>query len=73
LTDGIILQRYAELEGALQKVICVVKMRGFNHAKEMKLYDVGPSGIVMGDALGDYEGILTGTPRRNVARDAKRK
>ena len=46
-------------------------MRGFNHAKEMRLYDVGPSGIVMGDALRDYEGILTGTPRRNVTRDAK--
>jgi len=43
LTDGIILQRYAEIEGALQKVICVVKMRGFDHDKEMKLYEIGPS------------------------------
>jgi len=73
LTDGIILQRYAELEGALRKVICVVKMRGFDHDKELKLYDIGPSGIVMGEALRDYEGILTGAPRRRVVRDATRK
>jgi circadian clock protein KaiC len=73
LTDGIILQRYAELEGALRKVMCVVKMRGFYHDKDMKLYDIGPSGIVMGDALRDYEGILTGAPRRFVVTDAPRK
>jgi circadian clock protein KaiC len=72
LTDGIILQRYAELEGALRKVMCVVKMRGFDHDKELKLYDIGPSGIVMGDALRDYDGILTGAPRRFVAKDAPR-
>jgi circadian clock protein KaiC len=73
LTDGIILQRYAEIDGSLRKVVCVVKMRGFNHEKEMRLYEVGPSGIVMGDALDDYEGILTGAPRRNAVRGATRK
>ncbi len=73
LTDGIILQRYAEIEGALRKVFCIVKMRGFDHDKQMKLYDVGPSGIVIGDSLGDYEGILTGAPRRFAVKDAQRK
>lgn len=64
LTDGIILQRYIELDGALRKLVCVVKMRGFDHAKEMKLYDIGPDGIVMGEALTGYQGLLTGAPRR---------
>jgi circadian clock protein KaiC len=64
LTDGIILQRYVEIDGALRKLVCVVKMRGFDHAKEMKLYDVGPGGIVMGEALTSYRGLLTGSPRR---------
>jgi circadian clock protein KaiC len=63
LTDGIILQRYIELDGALRKLICVVKMRGFDHAKQMKLYDIGPDGIVMGEALAGYRGLLTGVPR----------
>lgn len=73
LTDGIILQRYVELEGALRRVICVVKMRGFEHETTMKLYDVDPSGIVMGKALTDYEGILTGAPRRIVVGDVQKK
>jgi circadian clock protein KaiC len=64
LTDGIILQRYVELDGALRKLVCVVKMRGFDHSKEMKLYDIAATGIVMGDSLAGYKGILTGVPRR---------
>jgi circadian clock protein KaiC len=64
LTDGIILQRYVELEGSLRKLVCIVKMRGFDHDKAMRLYDIGPSGIVVGDGLDDYDGILTGVPRR---------
>jgi len=64
LTDGIILQRYVELDGALRKLVCVVKMRGFDHAKEMKLYDIRPDGIVIGEALSSYRGLLTGAPRR---------
>jgi len=64
LTDGIILQRYVELDGALRKLVCVVKMRGFDHAKEMKLYDIGPDGIVIGEALSSYRGLLTGAPEQ---------
>jgi circadian clock protein KaiC len=73
LTDGIILQRYAEIEGVLRKVVCVVKMRGFEHDTTMKLYDIDGSGIVIGKALTDYEGILTGAPRRIVVSDATKK
>ena len=64
LTDGIILQRYAEIDGVLSKLLCVVKMRGFDHAKELRLFSIGPSGVVVGEPLTGYEGILTGVPRR---------
>jgi circadian clock protein KaiC len=64
LTDGIILQRYVEIDGALRKLVCVVKMRGFDHAKEMRLYDIGPDGIVLGEPLTGYAGLLTGAPRQ---------
>ena len=71
LTDGIILQRYVEIDGALRKLVCVVKMRGFDHAQEMKLYDVGPEGIVIGEALTSYRGLLTGAPRRTPGSQRK--
>jgi circadian clock protein KaiC len=73
LTDGIILQRYAEIDGGLRKVMCVVKMRGFDHDKQMRQYEIGPAGIVIGDALAGYEGILVGAPRRIASSDATRR
>jgi circadian clock protein KaiC len=71
LTDGIILQRYVELDGALRKLLCVVKLRGFDHAKQMKLYDIGPTGLTMGEALDSHEGLLSGTPRRVLGGNRK--
>jgi circadian clock protein KaiC len=64
LTDGIILQRYLELDGELRKVMAVAKMRGFAHDKALRLYDIGPDGLVIGDPLSDYQGALVGRPTR---------
>ncbi len=69
LTDGIVLQRYVELGGLLRKVLVVAKMRGFDHSKELRLYDVGADGIVVGEPLSDYQGVLVGAPRRLPDRD----
>jgi circadian clock protein KaiC len=64
LTDGIVLQRYVELDGELRKVLVVAKMRGFDHSKQLRLYDINDEGIQIGEALADQEGILVGRPRR---------
>jgi circadian clock protein KaiC len=72
LTDGIILQRYVELRGELRRVLVVAKMRGFDHKKELRLYDIGPDGVVMGEPLTDYQGILLGDPRLISEGDAGR-
>jgi circadian clock protein KaiC len=64
LTDGIVLQRYVELDGVLRKVLVVAKMRGFDHDKALRLYDITSDGIVIGDALADHRGILVGQPAR---------
>jgi circadian clock protein KaiC len=64
LTDGIILQRYVELDGVLRKIVVVAKMRGFDHSKELRLYEIGPDGIEIGDSLADYQGVLVGRPQR---------
>lgn len=69
LTDGILLQRYVELDGRLQKVLVVAKMRGFNHSKELRLYEIGPAGIEIGEPLSEYQRILVGTPSRQPASD----
>ena len=62
LTDGIILQRYVELDGELRKVMTVVKMRGFDHDKHLRMYEITADGMVIGAPLSDRRGVLVGTP-----------
>jgi len=66
LTDAIIVQRYVELEGQLRKVMAVVKLRRGQHSKDIRLYEVGPDGIVLGSTLSEYQGIVTGSPVPSV-------
>jgi circadian clock protein KaiC len=62
LTDAIILQRYVEMMGQLQRVMAVVKVRGSAHSKELRAFEITEDGIVMGGTLGSYNGLLTGNP-----------
>lgn len=65
LTDGIILQRYLELDGQLQRMMGIIKLRGSQHSKELRLYEITPEGLILGKGLHGYEGLMTGTPRRS--------
>ena len=62
LTDAIIMQRYIELKGQLQRIMAVVKVRGSAHSKDLRAFEITEQGIVMGETLGGYEGLLTGSP-----------
>jgi len=62
LTDAIIMQRYIELNGQLQRIMAVVKVRGSAHSKDLRAFEITDEGIVMGDALRRYDGLLTGSP-----------
>jgi circadian clock protein KaiC len=62
ITDEIIVQRYIEMEGELKRVMTVIKMRGSDHSHEFRLYEVGAKGVVVGDSLTEYDGIITGVP-----------
>jgi circadian clock protein KaiC len=64
VTDDILVQRYVEIDGQLEKVLAVVKMRGSNHSKDFRVYDLTPSGAVIGKPLTGYHGITTGVPTR---------
>jgi circadian clock protein KaiC len=65
LTDDVIFQRYVEIEGRIRKVMTVIKMRGSEHSKDLRLYDVTKGGLVVGDTLYDYCGIITGVAQRH--------
>ena len=40
LTDAIIMQRYIELKGQLQRVMAVVKVRGSAHSKDLRAFEI---------------------------------
>ena len=62
LTDVIIMERYIELRGCLQRVMSVVKVRGSAHSKEIRTYEITRAGVTVGDPLARYDGLLTGHP-----------
>ncbi|HEX6133513.1 MAG TPA: ATPase domain-containing protein [Longimicrobiales bacterium] len=64
LADDIVLLRYAEIDSALRTVLVVLKMRGSQHSRELREYEITPQGILVGEGLPEYAGIVTGTPRR---------
>jgi len=66
LTDAIIVQRYIEVESCLERVMSVVKVRGSSHSAEIRRFDITDKGIVIGDPVSDFEGILGGQPARKT-------
>ncbi len=72
LTDDIIRLRYVEIDGQLRKVMIVVKMRGGNHSKDIREYVITNKGVVViHPRRTDYEGLITGIPRRSGPRQAQ--
>jgi circadian clock protein KaiC len=65
LADAIVVQRYIETEGQFKRVISVVKVRGSNHSKDIRLFNITDDGIFIGDKLSNYAGITTGSPTVN--------
>jgi circadian clock protein KaiC len=67
LTDDIIRLRYVSIEGELRKILVVIKMRGGDHSKDVREYDItSKGGIVIGDRLKDYQHLITGIPERLI-------
>lgn len=63
LADAIVLQRYIEIDGQLKRAISVVKVRGSDHSKDIRLFDISADGIAIGPTLAGYTGIMTGSPK----------
>lgn len=62
LADAIVVQRYIEIEGQFKRAISVVKVRGSEHSKDIRLFKITDEGIVVDGTLSGYSGIMTGSP-----------
>ena len=62
LTDTVVLFRYFEYQGALHRALSVVKRRSGPHETTIRELSLGPHGIVVGEPLRQFRGVLTGLP-----------
>ncbi len=73
LTDDIIRLRYVEIDGQLRKILVVVKMRGGQHSKDIREYEITSEGVKIGVRLEGYRGLITGVPERVEPTDGETK
>ena len=63
LADVIVLLRYAEVKGAMQRALTILKMRGSDHDKSIRRFTIDHAGMHIEDPLSNVIGILTGNFR----------
>jgi circadian clock protein KaiC len=64
VVDSIIILRYVEIESAIQRAIAVMKMRGSDHVKDIRRYEIHKGGIVVTSTFEGRENILSGISHR---------
>jgi circadian clock protein KaiC len=64
VVDSYMMLRYVEIESAIRKALLVLKMRGSEHAKDIRQYDITGRGFEVQSKFEGQEGILSGSPRR---------
>jgi circadian clock protein KaiC len=69
LTDCIVLLKFIEIESGIRRGIVVLKMRGSQHDRSLREYDITSSGIKVSTPFTEYEGLLTGSPRKATSTD----
>jgi circadian clock protein KaiC len=67
VVDSYLILRYVEIESTIRKALLVLKMRGSDHAKDIRQYDITAQGFEVQSKFEGQEGILSGNPRRMAA------
>ena len=60
LTDAIIVMRYVEMRGYIERVLAVMKLRNSAHSHRLCSFEITDQGIVIGEPMNGIEGVLTG-------------
>jgi circadian clock protein KaiC len=63
LADTVVLLRYFEALGEVRQAISVVKRRRSGHERTIREMRLGAGGVIVGEPLRQFEGVLTGVPR----------
>jgi circadian clock protein KaiC len=72
LVDCIVALKPVEIESSIRKALVVMKMRGSDHDKHLREFEITSQGIEVAGSFSDYEGVFTGSPRRSSTEEAAR-
>ncbi|MEW6686641.1 MAG: ATPase domain-containing protein [Candidatus Edwardsbacteria bacterium] len=64
LTDCVVLLRFVEIEGEMEKAILILKMRATSHDTKIRRLEISEKGMTIKSDFKGYEQMLTGIPRR---------
>jgi len=64
VADSYVMLRFVEIESVMRKALLVVKLRGSDHAKDIRQFEITSSGIEILSRFEGQEGIMSGSPRR---------
>jgi len=64
LVDCIVALKPVEIESSMRKALVILKMRGSDHDKRLREFEITPAGIKIESAFTNYEGIISGSPRK---------
>lgn len=62
MADNVLMLRYFEVLGDVEKAISVFKKRGSQHETKLRSFSITSNGISIGKILNNFQGILTGVP-----------
>jgi circadian clock protein KaiC len=62
LADTVIMLRYFEALGRVRRAISVIKKRSGAHEDTIRELRIGEAGIVLGEPLSEFQGVLRGVP-----------
>jgi len=60
IVDTYVLLRYVEIDSAIEKAVCFLKMRGSDHQKDIRCFKVTAKGIEVASKFSGKEGIMSG-------------
>jgi circadian clock protein KaiC len=70
VVDGVILLSFVEMNGEMCRALTILKLRGSDHDKEVRRFEIAPQGIRLAGNFQDQEAILTGAARLGQVRRA---
>lgn len=60
IVDSYTLLRYVEIDSAIEKALCILKMRGSDHQKDIRCFRITSKGIEVESKFSGREGIMSG-------------